>query len=72
MEDFGGAVGAGGRGVAGGFAESFRGALLAERKDDKLVVALGHEALRDLIESSDRNAVLKRLHEQAIVELNGH
>jgi CheY-like chemotaxis protein len=56
----------------GGFTETFRGALLAERKEDKLVIVLGRDALRDLVVSVDRNAVLKRLHEQAIVELNGH
>lgn len=30
------------------------------------------EALRELVLSSDRNATLKRLHEQAVIELNGH
>lgn len=56
----------------GGFAETFRQALLTERKEDKLVLLLGRDQLRELVESADRSAVLKRLHEAAVVETNGH
>jgi ActR/RegA family two-component response regulator len=56
----------------GGFASSFKEDLRGERKDDLLVVLVGRDALRELVTGSDRNAVLKRLHEQAVVGLNGH
>jgi len=56
----------------GGFTGAFKEALRGESKDDLLVVLLEHEALRELVLSGDRNATLKRLHEQAVIELNGH
>ncbi len=56
----------------GGFTSSFKDDLRAERKDDLLVVLIGRDALRDIVLSADRNATLKKLHEQAIIEHNGH
>jgi CheY-like chemotaxis protein len=56
----------------GGFTSSFKDDLRAERRDDILVVLLEREALRALVVAKDRNAFLKKLHEQAVVELNGH
>lgn len=56
----------------GGFTSSFKDDLRGERSDDILVVLLDRDALRDLVLAKDRNAFLKKLHEQAVVELNGH
>ncbi|HZF53332.1 MAG TPA: response regulator [Polyangiaceae bacterium] len=56
----------------GGFASTYKQEHLSRRRQDLLVVSLDRDALRELVFSPDRNAVLKRLHEQAIVELNGH
>ena len=56
----------------GGFTESLRAELRGERKDDKLVMLLGPQDLADLIASGDRNETLKKLHERAVIELNGH
>jgi hypothetical protein len=36
-----------------------------------LVVSIGHEELERLVQRSDRNSVLRELHERAIVEGNG-
>jgi hypothetical protein len=56
----------------GGFTESLRAELRAERKADELVVLLGREDLAELVASRDRNETLKTLHERAVIELNGH
>jgi CheY-like chemotaxis protein len=56
----------------GGFASTYKQALLAERRQNILVVSIDREALKELIANADRNTVLKRFHEQAIVEMNGH
>jgi CheY-like chemotaxis protein len=56
----------------GGFTGPFKETLRTESKDDLLVVLVEHDALRDLVLSTDRNASLKKLHERAVVELNGH
>lgn len=56
----------------GGFAGTMRDALLAQRAGDHLVVLVDRNALRELVHSTDRNAVLKKLHERALVEMNGH
>jgi CheY-like chemotaxis protein len=56
----------------GGFTESLRTELRAERKDDKLIILLGPRDLADLVASGDRNETLKTLHGRAIIELNGH
>jgi ActR/RegA family two-component response regulator len=56
----------------GGFAETVKVELLTRRKDSLLILLLGHAELRELVESTDRSAFLKKLHTGAIVELNGH
>lgn len=56
----------------GGFTSAFKDALRGEAKDDYLVVLVDREALRALVLSTDRNGVLKRLHEQAVIGQNGH
>ncbi len=56
----------------GGFTGPFRDNLRAHREDSFFIVVLGHEALRGLIESSDRNSYLKNLHTDALVEQNDH
>jgi CheY-like chemotaxis protein len=56
----------------GGFTESLRAELRAERKNDKLVVLLGREDLAGLVASRDRSETLKELHERAVIDLNGH
>ncbi len=56
----------------GGFTGPLKEDLRAERKGDILVVLLGRAELRELVLSGDRNALLKRFHEKAVVELNGH
>lgn len=56
----------------GGFTESLRAELRAERKDDKLVVLLGPEDLAALVASGDRNETLKKFHERSVIEMNGH
>jgi ActR/RegA family two-component response regulator len=56
----------------GGFASTYKTALLAERKHNLMVISIDREDLNELVQTADRSAVLKRLHEQAIVELNGH
>lgn len=58
--------------AVGGFKGTFKEALLAERKDEHLVVLIDRDALVELIEAPDRNAVLKRFHEHAVMALNGH
>lgn len=53
----------------GGFAGTFHGALLAERRDDHLVVPVDRDALAALVAAPDRNAALKQLHERAVMAL---
>lgn len=55
----------------GGFTEAFKLALKAECKDDLLIVLIDGGALRELVQSSDRNEILKKLHERAVVGTNG-
>lgn len=54
----------------GGFTGTMKEALLAERKEKHLVVLVDREGLLELISSPDRGAVLKRLHERAILALS--
>jgi len=56
----------------GGFADTLKTELLTRRKDNPLVVLLGPDALRDLVESPDRNEFLKKRYTDALVEQNGH
>jgi hypothetical protein len=56
----------------GGFTDTLKLELLTRRKDSYLILLLGHAELRELVESADRDAFLKKLHTGAIVELNGH
>jgi CheY-like chemotaxis protein len=56
----------------GGFAGTFKDALLAERKGDLLIVLVDHDALAELVRGPDRGAILKRFHERAVMALNGH
>jgi CheY-like chemotaxis protein len=56
----------------GGFTGPFKDNLLAGRHDSSFVLLLGHETLEGLITSGDRNAYLKKLHTDALVEQNGH
>lgn len=56
----------------GGFTGPLTDDLRAERRGDLLVVLLGRDALNELVHSADRNETLKRLHERAILESNGH
>jgi ActR/RegA family two-component response regulator len=53
----------------GGFAGTFQDALLAERTHEYLIVPIDGEALGALVVASDRNAVLKRFHGQAVMAL---
>lgn len=55
-----------------GFTGTFKDALLAERKDKRLVVLITGDDLDGLVTAGDRNEALKSLHRRAIVELNGH
>ena len=54
----------------GGFKGTFKEALLAERREKHLVVLVDRESLVELILATDRSAVLKRLHERAILALS--
>jgi CheY-like chemotaxis protein len=54
----------------GGFAGTLKEALLAERREKHLVVLVDHDALSELVQSTDRGAVLKRFHERAILALS--
>lgn len=54
----------------GGVASTFREALLAERKDDYLVVLIDHDALDLLVTAPDRNGILKRFHQHAVMALS--
>ena len=54
----------------GGFTGTLKDTLLAERKEKYLVVLVDHEALSELVQSTDRSAVLKRFHERAILALS--
>jgi DNA-binding NarL/FixJ family response regulator len=56
----------------GGFTGPFKDNLLAGRHDSSFVLLLGHETLEGFITSSDRNAYLKKLHTDALVDQNGH
>jgi CheY-like chemotaxis protein len=56
----------------GGFASTYKQALLAERRHGLMVISVDRAALQELVLASDRSAVLKKLHEEAIIELNGH
>jgi hypothetical protein len=58
--------------AVGGFKGTFKEALLAERRGDLMVVLIDRDALAELVLAPDRNAVLKRFHEQALMALNGH
>ncbi|WP_428262126.1 response regulator [Haliangium sp.] len=55
----------------GGFTEGFRTALDAERKGEVLIVCIGPDDLRALVEAQERNSLLKKLCDQAIVAANG-
>jgi ActR/RegA family two-component response regulator len=56
----------------GGVTRTFKGELAAKREGDHLVVLVDRDALLELVGTTDRNAVLKKLHERAVAELNGH
>ncbi|MFS8064891.1 MAG: response regulator [Byssovorax sp.] len=56
----------------GGFTGPFQDNLRAGRHDSCFVLLLGREKLEALIASGDRNAYLKQLHTDALVEQNGH
>jgi CheY-like chemotaxis protein len=56
----------------GGFTGAYKQSLLAARKGDHLIVPVDRAGLQDLVDAADRNVVLKKLHERAVVELNGH
>lgn len=51
----------------GGFTGSMKDALLAERKNNHLVVLIDRDALSELVLTRDRGSILKRLHERAIL-----
>ncbi|HWN68634.1 MAG TPA: restriction endonuclease [Haliangium sp.] len=55
----------------GGFTEGFHTTRSTERKGKILVVCIGPAELAALVAASDRNAELKRLHAQAIIDANG-
>ncbi len=55
----------------GGFAKTFGSAHATGRRDEYFVVPIGPEGLEKLVESRDRNAILKELHDQAVVAANG-
>ena len=55
----------------GGLTSTFKEALLAERKDDYLIVLIDHDALAELVRTPDRSALLKRFHERAVMALRG-
>lgn len=57
----------------GDVTEPFRQRLREERRaGDSLVVVLGRTDLEALVRAPDRGALLKQLHERAVIELNGH
>jgi ActR/RegA family two-component response regulator len=56
----------------GGFTGPFQDDLRTERKGNILVIPVDREALRGIVLSTDRNATLKKLHERAVIEQNGH
>lgn len=56
----------------GGFAETVKLDLLSRRKDSLLILLLDAGGLTGLVESSDRNAFLKKMHTDALVAQNGH
>jgi ActR/RegA family two-component response regulator len=56
----------------GGFASTVKQHVLRDSKDHTLVLLLDAEGLARLVESSDRNAYLKKLHGDAMVAQNGH
>lgn len=55
----------------GGFTGPFKDNLRAERRDSAFVILLGREALEGLITSPNRNAYLKDLHTEALVDQTG-
>lgn len=56
----------------GGFAETVKLDLLSRRKDRLLILLLDVDGLTRLVESTDRNAFLKKMHTDALVAQNGH
>lgn len=54
-----------------GFSAGFRGARTAHATQDTLVVLAGPAEFRELVEGADRNAILKRLHQAAVLAANG-
>jgi Restriction endonuclease len=56
----------------GGFTEGFHTTRSTERKGKILVVCIGPVELAALVTASDRNAELKKLHAQAIIDANGN
>ncbi|MFP2928170.1 response regulator [Pyxidicoccus sp. 3LG] len=58
--------------AVGGFTEGFSTRSATFRKDDLLVVPIGPAELDELVNAADRNAVLKKLHGNAVMAGNGH
>ena len=58
--------------AVGGFTEGFSTRTATYRKDDLLVVQVGPAGIDELVKAADRNAVLKKLHGDAVMAGNGH
>jgi CheY-like chemotaxis protein len=58
--------------AVGGFTEGFSTRTATYRKDDLLVVPVGTAGIDELVNATDRNAVLKKLHGDAVMAGNGH
>jgi ActR/RegA family two-component response regulator len=56
----------------GGFADTVKQHLLRDGKDNTLILLLDADDLTQLVEASDRNAYLKKLHTDALIAQNGH
>jgi CheY-like chemotaxis protein len=58
--------------AVGGFTDGFHSHAATFRKDDILVVSMGRNDLEELVNETDRNEVLKKLHARAAMAGNGH
>jgi len=56
----------------GDFTAGFHSQAATFRKDDSLVIPVGPSDLEELVNASDRNEVLKKLHARAAMAGNGH
>jgi Restriction endonuclease len=58
--------------AVGGFTDGFSRHVATLRESDDLVIPLGPDDLKRLVETPDRNALLKDLHKRSVTNGNGH